>query len=46
MKALLVEVIKGWKVKLEHKDGAEWILEEGTSTMPPDMHIACIKRKL
>jgi cytochrome P450 len=46
MKALLVEVIKAWEVKLEHKDGTEWILEEGTWILPPDMRIACIKRKL
>jgi len=44
MKALIVEVIKNWEVKIEHEDGKPWDWAEDTWTLPPEMRIACVKR--
>lgn len=44
MKALIVEIVKGWEVKLENEKGEAWKWEEETWALPPDMRIACVKR--
>ena len=46
MKALIVEVVSGWEVKLENEKGAEWTWQEDTWALPPDMRIACVARDI
>lgn len=43
-KALIVEVVRGWEVKLEDEKGGEWVWEEDTWAVPPKLRIACVKR--
>jgi gliotoxin/aspirochlorine/mycotoxins biosynthesis cytochrome P450 monooxygenase len=45
MKALIVQVVKGWEVKLEDAQGAPWKWDEDTWTLPPELRIACVKRQ-
>ena len=44
MKALIVEVVRGYEVKLEKENGAVWTWDEDTWALPPDMRIACVRR--
>ncbi|KAH8706138.1 cytochrome P450, partial [Phaeosphaeriaceae sp. PMI808] len=45
MKALIVEVVRGWEVMLEDEKGGAWSWDhENTWALPPDMRIACAKR--
>lgn len=44
MKALIVEVVRGWEVRLEDEKGAGWKWEEDTWTVPQELRIACVKR--
>lgn len=44
MKALIVEVVRDWMVKLEDEKGVEWEWKEDTWTLPPELRIACVKR--
>lgn len=44
MKALIVEVVKGWEVKLEKAGGDAWVWVEETWNVPDDMRIACVRR--
>ncbi|KAF2824189.1 cytochrome P450 [Ophiobolus disseminans] len=45
MKALIVELVKGWEVKLEHEKGGDWEWDQDTWALPQDMRIACVKRE-
>ena len=44
MKALIVELVKGWEVKLEDQKGGQWTWNEDTWALPPQLRIACVKR--
>ncbi|KAI8938366.1 hypothetical protein NX059_004261 [Plenodomus lindquistii] len=44
MKAIVVEVVKGWELKLENDQGDTWKWDENTWSMPTDLRIACVKR--
>lgn len=45
MKALIVEVVKGWEVRLENEKGETWKWDEETWTVVPEMRITCVKRE-
>lgn len=44
MKALIVQVVAGYEVKLEDEQGAPWKWEEDTWAIPPQLRIACVRR--
>lgn len=44
IKVLIVEVVRGWEIKLEDEQGGEWAWEEDTWALPPELRIACVKR--
>jgi cytochrome P450 len=44
MKSLIVELVKGWELKLQNEEGKEWQFTEETWTLDPGMRIACKKR--
>ncbi|KAF2850553.1 cytochrome P450 [Plenodomus tracheiphilus IPT5] len=44
MKAIIVEVVKGWEVKLENERGESWKWDEDTWSVPAELRIACVKR--
>ncbi|KAH9883197.1 hypothetical protein J1614_000053 [Plenodomus biglobosus] len=44
MKAMLVEVVERWEVKLENDHGDVWKWDEETWSLPADLRIACVKR--
>lgn len=44
MKAIVVEVVTKWEVKLEDDHGDKWKWDEETWSLPANLRIACVKR--
>ncbi|KAF2873115.1 cytochrome P450 [Massariosphaeria phaeospora] len=44
MKALIVELVRGFELKLEDVEGKAWAWEQDTWALDPAMRIACVRR--